>query len=648
MMKMRFSKDGCWPCVALIWCLAVAAIPHDTRAQSAENNAITAADDAFGMSVGHETLGIYGEGNVRGFSPGSAGNYRIEGMYFDQQAGLTQRAKSAVTIHVGPSAQGYAFPAPTGVVDISLRPSGDKPVFAPLLSFGPYRSYGAELDAQVPLVKQRLSVAAGATYYRNHFANGGDGDSSGFGIVPRWHPTSAIEVIAFWGAHYDYSQTQQPAYVAAGSFLPPAIVRGQYPGPSWIRSSDVGTNFGVIARGSFGAWTARAAAFRSIYDSGISYQNLITIADDGTIGRTILAFPASHSASTSGEARLARVFNDGARKHQITISLRNRQVNARYGGGANANFPAGSVNAVINPPEPLFAFGALTQDRVRQMTGAASYQLLWKGLGELNIGVQRTHYIKSVANPGALTERQVSDAWLPTFSASAILTPRLSLYGSYVRGLEDAGTAPGFARNGNQVLPAIRTRQWDAGLKWVPVKGTTMIAGYFDVAKPYLALDTRNIYGSLGTETHRGFEFSLTTTPLTNLTAVAGAVVGTPRVTNTLNANEVIGVRPVGQSDTTAQLNLDYVLPFAKRLSVDTSVTYNSAIPGTVDNRVTIPRNATVTVGARYKFKLVGKPMTLRAQVFNVFNAYVYNVQGSGVYSPIDQRSLFAYLAADL
>ncbi|MBC7491615.1 MAG: TonB-dependent receptor, partial [Novosphingobium sp.] len=99
----------------------VAALPHTAQAQRAEENAVASAEDAFGTSVGHETIGLYDEGNVRGFSPSSAGNIRMEGMYFDIQGGLSSRVLGGEVIHVGPSTQGYLFPAPTGIADLSLR-----------------------------------------------------------------------------------------------------------------------------------------------------------------------------------------------------------------------------------------------------------------------------------------------------------------------------------------------------------------------------------------------------------------------------------------------------------------------------------------------------------------------------------------------
>ena len=59
-------------------------IPAEAFAQNrAGDNAMTQAEDAFGFSVGRESIGIYNAGNARGFSPTAAGNVRIDGLYFD-------------------------------------------------------------------------------------------------------------------------------------------------------------------------------------------------------------------------------------------------------------------------------------------------------------------------------------------------------------------------------------------------------------------------------------------------------------------------------------------------------------------------------------------------------------------------------------
>src|SRR3712207_6347012 len=119
--------------------------------QRANENAVASAQDAFGTSVGNERVGLYFPQSARGFSPVQAGNVRINGMYFDYQADLNQRLVAGSNVRVGLTAQGYPFPAPTGVADFSLRLPGSDAVASTVVGFGPYGSMRAEVDAQLPV-----------------------------------------------------------------------------------------------------------------------------------------------------------------------------------------------------------------------------------------------------------------------------------------------------------------------------------------------------------------------------------------------------------------------------------------------------------------------------------------------------------------
>lgn len=625
---------------------AMAATP--AMAQRTDENAVKSAEDAFGVTVGHESLGIYSADNIRGFSPGVAGNFRMEGMYFDVQAPVSGRVVAGATLRVGPAAQGQSFPAPTGVVDYVLRDSGNDYAASVVLDLDAYGSVGGELDMQLPIVTDHLSTAIGTAVRRDHFGNGGHVRSFSWGMVPRWRPAPEVEVTGFWGHIKRSDETTQGIYLAQGDFLPGRIRRGKFPGPDWVLNENVYDNYGVVSKAILGSWTIRAGLFRSEVRSGVGYLNLVALDTPTTGERIVAAFPAVDQASTSGELRVSREFAEGVRRHLFTVSMRGREVKNRNGDGDQAEFGSFDINARIAPPRPDFARGAITQDGVRHKTGAFAYSLAWQGLGELTLGAQRSRYVKNVRPEGQAQSRRVTQLWLPSMSIASPLSDRISVYGSYVKGLEDAGSSPSYAANANEILPAIRTSQWDAGVKWTPFQNATVIMGYFNVAKPYLALDQADIYRSIGHERHQGAELSLTAQVNDRLTIVTGAVMGRPRVSKSPLTNEVIGKRPVGQSDFSGQFNVDYSLPFvAEGLSVDGYASYQSRQAGTVDNAVMIDGYATFGVGGRYQWKWGKTPLTLRVQMGNIFNAYSYYAAGSGVYLPIDQRSASAYLVVD-
>src|SRR5690349_8828428 len=81
-----------WAAVAAGCCISV-----EAAAQRASDDAVKAAEDAFGTTVGNEQTGLYGPYEARGFSPVDAGNVRIEGLYFDQQSELNSHVQRGNT-----------------------------------------------------------------------------------------------------------------------------------------------------------------------------------------------------------------------------------------------------------------------------------------------------------------------------------------------------------------------------------------------------------------------------------------------------------------------------------------------------------------------------------------------------------------------
>src|SRR5260370_40724591 len=145
---------------------SLAALPAGP--QPAEETALSAANGAFGATVGLQTIGLYGPTNVRGFNPAQAENLRIEGLYYDQQISYSNPFLfNRSDIRVGIAAQSYSFPSPTGIVDYKLRTPGDAALFSVVLTRGPLNMATAEIDAHDPLVKDVLGVAASVAHWNN-------------------------------------------------------------------------------------------------------------------------------------------------------------------------------------------------------------------------------------------------------------------------------------------------------------------------------------------------------------------------------------------------------------------------------------------------------------------------------------------------
>ena len=622
------------------------------QAQRTEDNAVTNAEDGFGSSVGTETIGVYSASQVRGFSPVTAGNVRLEGVYFDRQGYIAQRLVERSTVRIGLTALGYPFPAPTGIVDYKLRGVGERPLISVVAGSYAYGAPVLEVDAQLPISGKRLGLAVGASIANEEYYDGSSALYTRAALIPRWRPAEGIEVIPFWSATWGRDEEAPPIVATSGSFAPPEFARRRYFGQAWTAKATEATNTGVIAKARLGQdWSIVAGGFRSTLTFERNFANRFL--DTGPDGRTreqVIADPEQHYASTSGELRVSRSFTEGPRLHLLHAAVRMRRQHNRYGGSA-APFELGprQLGDAVAAPEPAqFLFGERTEDRVEQTTLGLAYEGRWRDIGELNLGVQRADYRKAIEPPGLPETIARNRPWLFNAAAALFVTKGVALYGGYTRGLEESGIAPNNAANRNEALPAIRTRQADAGIRWEMTPAIKLVAGLFEVTKPYFSTDATNRFVVLGDVRHRGAEFSLSGALGPNMNLVAGAVLMRPRVTGIAVDEGRLGPRPLNQPARVLRANVEYRPPALEGVSFDLAAAHFGKRYASNDNLAVLPSYTLLDLGMRYRFKLAGSPAVFRLQIANLTDAYVFNVLGNNTYGLTDSRRAQAYLSIDL
>jgi iron complex outermembrane receptor protein len=607
-------------------------------AQRANENAVAAAQDAFGTSVGSERVGLYFPQSARGFSPIQAGNVRINGMYMDYQADLTDRLISGNNVRVGLTAQGYPFPAPTGVADFSLRLPGSEAVASTVIGIGPFGGPRAEVDAQLP-VTPTLGLAGGVGVNHQEFITAADQRVMNAAVIARWRPSENAEIISFWSMQDERGGEAAPVIFTGGAYLPPEIERRRYFGPEWAQNEGQDFNYGLLATLGLGDWTLRGGAFRSIAHD---YRNFsvffLNATPEGEANRVVVADQDRRFASTSGELRLTRQMVEGDRLHQFHLMTRGRMRDRRFGGGQSFNFGPGRVDEPIDVPEPTFQLGAQTFDQVRQLTAGIGYEGRWRDVGELTLGLQRTFYEKSTVRPSGPLPVSESSPWLFNGAVSILASSDLVFYAGYTKGLEESPVAPDIAVNRGEAPPAIITEQMDAGFRLNLTKTLRLVAGVFDVRKPYFALDRGLVFRELGVVRNRGIELSLAGQITPRLSVVLGGVFLDARVSGDQVDLGLIGRRPVGSIGRTITGALNWSLPWVEGLSVDVTYESTSERVANAANTFVIPGRYLYNLGGRYRFNLFGKPATFRAQALSVNNAYGFSNVGEGFYYNAPRR----------
>jgi iron complex outermembrane receptor protein len=627
------------------------------NAQHAADNPISAADDAYGLTLGLESVGLYSPGLVRGFNPQAAGNVRIDGLYFDQQGALSNRVIEDSTIKVGVSEIGYAFPAPTGIVDYDLRHAGgDVPSATIIANVGPDESRGVSIDGSLPVIGSELVLPIGVSTqvstqtpsygpYPGYTSN-----VTSIGATPLWSPNDKITVRAI----VDWQQTSNaktfPLYFTAGDFLPPSISKG-YLGQNWAEGRNVTMNLGGIVSAQLTKiWLLKAGVFRSTNDYPVSFADQYTnIQPNGQSEHLVVGYPDQDTSSNSGEVRLTGAFLGGDWGQQLIFMARGRDTNARYGGEDVVDEGPAVIGTLVELPEPDFIYSAPTNDHTQLWSVGSAYHLDWRKRAEFEIGIQDENYRETVVAPGIPDSGMSAHLPRAYSNAAFALAPQWTLYAGYTQGLENSGAAPNSAKNSGAVLPASKTWQIDSGIRYVVTPKFKIIAGVFELQKPYFNLDTDNIDRELGVQRAKGVELSIAGELAKYLHVNIGVLDGKVSIIGSNLAAEKVGFVAVGQPLLTYVANINYDLPWLPAASMDASATHFGTAPASIDNGVYSPAVTLVNLGGRYQFTAFGKKSSLRLQIQNLLATKKWTTQYTpGFFQWPPPRTVFAYITTDL
>jgi iron complex outermembrane receptor protein len=633
----------------------LALLSQTAHAQRSSEDAVAEALDAFGSGVGRETIGLYSSSNARGFSPIQAGNLRIDGLYFDTVSSfpfafLTSRVVRGYAVHVGIAAQGYLLPAPTGVVDYQLRVPGNEALASILVGYASYGVAYAETDVQLPLVRDALSVGGGIGYTRNQgFDYAGNTNDWSFGSLARWQPNDALEITTFWDL-IDHREHREKATVFIDESGYPRFYGGRLAPLHWTTFSSVASQFGSLARLSFGdGWQLAAGVFRSEQRFPVSELPLLENTDSYGVGDySVLGTPEQNSGSTSGEIRLSKVFRTGTLLNTLYLRLTGRDSSIESAPGDTIDMGTATITEVPQAQPRPFNLGPVTDVKVHQLTPGLAYKGVWPQRAELTLGLQKVDYRRSVFAPGTPTASDRSSPWLYSAAATISLTRTLVSYASFTQGFEEIGTAPFNALNRNEPVPAQQTRQLDVGFSYQLAPRLRLVAGAFEIKKPYFNVDQANVFRELGSTRNRGIEVSLAGDLTERLNLVAGLVFIEPKVryqpgavsgpTDAVAVGPVPGVVSVAIQYHPAALGGLILGATAQSLS-----SRYAAYPS-----VNLPAVTTIGLDVRYKLRLFDKNATLWLQGYNLASTYGLNASASGMVQAFDARRAELSFVVDL
>ncbi|WP_137680994.1 hypothetical protein [Aurantiacibacter suaedae] len=626
---------------------------EEETTQTVAENAIAQSNDAFGRQVGSERTGLYSSREVRGFNPVDAGNVRLEALYYDQVTGLSPRLSSSSTIRVGIATLGYAFPAPTGLVDYGLRKASFGRSLTVDVSRRERGHEGLGYDLRLSGIAPGLGLFSGGYYRASQSDDSSRAHRANVGFLLSYDPRPETEVLAFASVGGVRDDEAKPSIFVAGEALPPEIERFRFLGQDWADNESNTLDGGLIVRAPLGPnLRLESGAFFSGKRDLSRFSDLMTgVTADGTIAeRAIVASPSSLDRSFSGELRLVQQFSLLGHTQQLSASLRGRDRLRTFGGSQRISLGAGSLFVHDQRPEPTFAFRDTSRDKVRQLFAGLAWSGALTRFLRFDLGASAIDYTKTVDYAAADTPDVATGARPIAWNGSLALalTGRLTLFGALARGMEEADVAPDRAVNRAEAPAAINTRQEELVVRYDPDDAVTLLLGAFRISKPYYNLDTALRYRLLGTVVNEGLEFSAIARPIAGMTLLGGAVLSDPSLSGEAVNEGLIGTRPVSQPKVRMTGNFDWRLdqgtsPF----SFDFTLDHKGARPVNALGTLMVGAETTLDLGMRYRFTLGDAEMVLRVRGENVLNAYGWNVSSSGALSYISARTVQFQLYAE-
>ena len=330
-----------------------------------------------------------------------------------------------------------------------------------------------------------------------------------------------------------------------------------------------------------------------------------------------------YTKNLTGDVGLRGKFRTGAVAHELVLSMNQLRQEGGRALNAKGSVPSASYVSDLYAPSNAAVFSsdatAYKQEKDNVITSYAVADTLSMLDGKL--AVTAGLRLQQVEQKMAGYDEQATTPML-----GIVAKPwgeQLSLYANYIEGLS-AGTtvATGYA-NAGETLKPYQTKQMEAGVKW-QTAGVTQTLSLFQISKPAAIAvtrpgDTLQTLVDDGEQRNRGAEWTVSGKLSPAWTLLGGVAYTQAKQTKTQGGTKD-GLDMYGVPRWTANLGADYAVAALPGLAVSGRMVYTGAQWVNSTNTIQAPSWTRFDAGVRYATRMGGKPVTLRANLQNVFD----------------------------
>jgi iron complex outermembrane receptor protein len=244
--------------------------------------------------------------------------------------------------------------------------------------------------------------------------------------------------------------------------------------------------------------------------------------------------------------------------------------------------------------------------------------------------------------------RSTTTVATPAFGLLFDVLPNLTLFASYMEGLEAGATAPVNAVNAYEILePAVSTQK-EVGIRSSGFGGISLGASYFEIKRANAVTDpTTRVFAANGDIDYKGVEATVSVEVLRRLTLTA-AMQWLRTTQNSPGDPTINGLVPENTPRALGNIGVSWRLPWLPGLTLNAGASGITRRFVNPQDQGAIPGYVLFTGGAGYSTRLGQRRLAVQVNVDNIANTRYWNSVQTGTYGTGMDRSVKMSAKVDL
>ena len=526
--------------------MTINAVTQDVIEAQQDQGLYGALRNTAGVSLYELGGATYSNIAIRGIALQNRTNFRLNGAIpLINLIEFPLEAMDRVEVLKGAAALYYGFVTPSGVVNYVTKRPAQTPIESATFTVNGYGAYGGNVDVSERVNNQNgyfgLRVNAG-DFQMNPGVNNYDGYRDFVTLAADWRISDRVLM------RLDLMRVKET--VTEISYLNLSIVNGvplipNVPpttfnmGSTWMKSNqhseDGLLRTDIILSPEWTILTEEGIAYagRSRNNDSFQLTNLAT-------GAGTLTVPFAKNQRYQNDNIRAELFGrvttgpvdqnisvgvSGNLQQQDSPTAPSEKVADNYYNPVPVVQTDLNTVPVVHAYNPIRDYGPYAFDRLTTVDER------WQAV----VGLRYEEYYNASGAVAPLTTVFRSSTWAPGGSFVYKPTADASIYASYMSGLEESGIAGVTNSNAGQVLPPLKSTQYEVGTKAQVFGGTLLQLGLFELRHPGTFTNSANALVPNGLALTEGAEFSVSGEIIPSVSVIGSALLLSDRQTNASN-----------------------------------------------------------------------------------------------------------------